>query len=94
MVCGHSLELNVTSALEMFLSLSQLQLIQQLILSNMTIFGTSEKNKEVDNSTQLYYTFKQTKAANFAVNSHLSFGTYRHNFHAILQLCFQKSCKI
>ncbi|XP_017308310.2 intermembrane lipid transfer protein VPS13B isoform X5 [Ictalurus punctatus] len=45
-VCGHSLELNVTSALEMFLSLSQVQLIQQLILSNMVILGTSEKNRE------------------------------------------------
>ncbi|XP_027028317.2 vacuolar protein sorting-associated protein 13B isoform X2 [Tachysurus fulvidraco] len=45
-VCGHSLELNVTSALEMFLSLSQVQLIQQLILSNMVIFGSSEKNTE------------------------------------------------
>ncbi|XP_060756090.1 intermembrane lipid transfer protein VPS13B-like isoform X4 [Neoarius graeffei] len=45
-VCGHSLELNVTSALEMFLSLSQVQLIQQLIQTNMVIFGTSEKNPE------------------------------------------------
>ncbi|KAM9436061.1 intermembrane lipid transfer protein VPS13B [Clarias gariepinus] len=45
-VCGHSLELNVTSALEMFLSLSQVQLIQQLILSNMVILGSSEKISE------------------------------------------------
>ncbi|TSK20268.1 Vacuolar protein sorting-associated protein 13B [Bagarius yarrelli] len=45
-VCGHSLELNVTSALEMFLSLCQVQLIQQLVLSNMVIFGALEKNTE------------------------------------------------
>ncbi|KAG7317797.1 hypothetical protein KOW79_018832 [Hemibagrus wyckioides] len=50
-VCGHSLELNVTSALEMFLSLSQVQLIQQLILSNMVIFGSSEKSTEKHKQT-------------------------------------------
>uniref|UniRef100_A0A8B9JRE5 Vacuolar protein sorting 13 homolog B n=1 Tax=Astyanax mexicanus TaxID=7994 RepID=A0A8B9JRE5_ASTMX len=34
-VCGHSLEVNVTSGLEMFLSVSQLQLLQLLLQANV-----------------------------------------------------------
>ncbi|XP_037389974.1 vacuolar protein sorting-associated protein 13B isoform X3 [Pygocentrus nattereri] len=46
-VCGHSLEVNVTSGLEMFLSVSQVQLIQLLLQANVGTVDTSEKITEM-----------------------------------------------
>ncbi|KAL6462541.1 hypothetical protein MHYP_G00289630, partial [Metynnis hypsauchen] len=46
-VCGHSLELNVTSGLEMFLSVSQVQLIQLLLQANVGAVDTSENITEM-----------------------------------------------
>uniref|UniRef100_A0A8B9JT32 Vacuolar protein sorting 13 homolog B n=1 Tax=Astyanax mexicanus TaxID=7994 RepID=A0A8B9JT32_ASTMX len=46
-VCGHSLEVNVTSGLEMFLSVSQLQLLQLLLQANVGTADSCEKAPEV-----------------------------------------------
>ncbi|KAI4881788.1 hypothetical protein NFI96_011483 [Prochilodus magdalenae] len=45
-VCGHSLEVNVTSGLEMFLSVSQVQLLQLLLQANVGTLNTAEKIPE------------------------------------------------
>lgn len=41
-VCGHSLEINVTSSLELFLSISQMQLLQQLLQANVGLTDINE----------------------------------------------------
>ncbi|XP_068616522.1 intermembrane lipid transfer protein VPS13B-like [Brachionichthys hirsutus] len=46
-VCGHSLEVNVTSSLDFYLSVAQVQLLQQLLRDNMSGLDTPEKNPEV-----------------------------------------------
>ncbi|XP_035381767.1 vacuolar protein sorting-associated protein 13B isoform X2 [Electrophorus electricus] len=46
-VCGHSLEVNVTSGLDMFLSVSQVQLLQQLLQANVGPADTSDKATEM-----------------------------------------------
>ncbi|XP_068178837.1 intermembrane lipid transfer protein VPS13B-like isoform X2 [Antennarius striatus] len=46
-VCGHSLEVNVTSSLDFYLSVAQVQLLQQLLRDNMLGMDTPEKNAEV-----------------------------------------------
>ncbi|XP_075922652.1 intermembrane lipid transfer protein VPS13B isoform X4 [Petromyzon marinus] len=44
LVCGHSLEVNVTSSLDFFLSLAQLQLMQHLAEENLTSFPASQED--------------------------------------------------
>ncbi|XP_063735116.1 intermembrane lipid transfer protein VPS13B-like isoform X2 [Eleginops maclovinus] len=46
-VCGHSLEVNVTSSLDFYLSVAQVQLLQQLLTENIVGMDTSEKSAEV-----------------------------------------------
>ncbi|XP_066547149.1 intermembrane lipid transfer protein VPS13B isoform X2 [Amia ocellicauda] len=46
-VCGHSLEVNMTSSLDFFLSVSQVQLLQQLLRANMVGMEAPEKATEV-----------------------------------------------
>lgn len=46
-VCGHSLEVNVTSSLDFYLSVAQVQLLQQLLRENMVGMDTPEKIPEV-----------------------------------------------
>ncbi|XP_034080341.1 LOW QUALITY PROTEIN: vacuolar protein sorting-associated protein 13B, partial [Gymnodraco acuticeps] len=46
-VCGHSLEVNVTSSLDFYLSVAQVQLLQQLLTENMVGMDTPEKSAEV-----------------------------------------------
>ncbi|XP_071061898.1 LOW QUALITY PROTEIN: intermembrane lipid transfer protein VPS13B [Pseudochaenichthys georgianus] len=46
-VCGHSLEVNVTSSLDFYLSVAQVQLLQQLLTENMVGMDTPEKGAEV-----------------------------------------------
>ncbi|XP_026149609.1 vacuolar protein sorting-associated protein 13B isoform X3 [Mastacembelus armatus] len=46
-VCGHSLEVNVTSSLDFYLSVAQLQLLQQLLRDNMVETDAPVKNAEV-----------------------------------------------
>uniref|UniRef100_A0A3Q2QXD0 Vacuolar protein sorting 13 homolog B n=1 Tax=Fundulus heteroclitus TaxID=8078 RepID=A0A3Q2QXD0_FUNHE len=45
-VCGHSLEVNVTSSLDFFLSIAQVQLLQQLLRDNMVGSNASDKGSE------------------------------------------------
>uniref|UniRef100_A0A8C7Y913 Vacuolar protein sorting 13 homolog B n=1 Tax=Oryzias sinensis TaxID=183150 RepID=A0A8C7Y913_9TELE len=45
-VCGHSLEVNVTSSLDLYLSVAQIHLLQQLFKDNMVDLEASEKNTE------------------------------------------------
>nr|XP_046256632.1 vacuolar protein sorting-associated protein 13B-like isoform X4 [Scatophagus argus] len=45
-VCGHSLEVNVTSSLDFYLSVAQVQLLQQLLRDNMVGMDTPEKSAE------------------------------------------------
>ncbi|XP_044063064.1 vacuolar protein sorting-associated protein 13B-like isoform X9 [Siniperca chuatsi] len=46
-VCGHSLEVNVTSSLDFYLSVAQVQLLQQLLRDNMFGMDAPEKSAEV-----------------------------------------------
>uniref|UniRef100_A0A3B3X5Y6 Vacuolar protein sorting 13 homolog B n=1 Tax=Poecilia mexicana TaxID=48701 RepID=A0A3B3X5Y6_9TELE len=51
-VCGHSLEVNVTSNLDFYLSVAQVQLLQQLLRDNMVALNASEKSSEVRRQEQ------------------------------------------
>ncbi|XP_062394523.1 intermembrane lipid transfer protein VPS13B-like isoform X2 [Sardina pilchardus] len=51
-VCGHSLEVNVTSGLDFFLSVAQVQLLQQLLRANMLGAEGPEKSTEVRGQEQ------------------------------------------
>lgn len=53
MVCGHSLEVNVTSSLDFYLSVAQVQLLQQLFRDNMVGLDPPEKSAEVRGGTHL-----------------------------------------
>ncbi|XP_053736376.1 intermembrane lipid transfer protein VPS13B-like isoform X1 [Synchiropus splendidus] len=46
-VCGHSLEVNVTSSLDFYLSVAQVQLLQQLLRDNVMGSDLPEKSTEV-----------------------------------------------
>ncbi|KYO29383.1 vacuolar protein sorting-associated protein 13B isoform A [Alligator mississippiensis] len=52
LVCGHSLEVNVTTNLDFFLSVAQVQLLQQIIQANMVGLETSSKAIEVSKQEQ------------------------------------------
>ncbi|KAI3361490.1 hypothetical protein L3Q82_013637 [Scortum barcoo] len=45
-VCGHSLEVNVTSSLDFYLSVAQVQLLQHLLRDNMVGMDAPEKSAE------------------------------------------------
>ncbi|KAM6215693.1 intermembrane lipid transfer protein VPS13B [Rhynchocyon petersi] len=47
LVCGHSLEVNITTNLEFFLSVAQVQLLHQLIVANVTDLEPSNKDTEM-----------------------------------------------
>ncbi|XP_052603573.1 intermembrane lipid transfer protein VPS13B isoform X5 [Peromyscus californicus insignis] len=47
LVCGHSLEVNITTNLDFFLSVAQVQLLHQLIVANMTGLEPSNKATEI-----------------------------------------------
>ncbi|XP_039661566.1 vacuolar protein sorting-associated protein 13B isoform X3 [Perca fluviatilis] len=46
-VCGHSLDVNVTSSLDFYLSIAQVQLLQQLLRENLVGMDAPEKCAEV-----------------------------------------------
>ncbi|XP_078109917.1 intermembrane lipid transfer protein VPS13B isoform X3 [Sander vitreus] len=46
-VCGHSLDVNVTSSLDFYLSVAQVQLLQQLLRENLVGIDAPEKRAEV-----------------------------------------------
>uniref|UniRef100_A0A8C9XPN5 Vacuolar protein sorting 13 homolog B n=1 Tax=Sander lucioperca TaxID=283035 RepID=A0A8C9XPN5_SANLU len=46
-VCGHSLDVNVTSSLDFYLSVAQVQLLQQLLRENLVGMDAPEKRAEV-----------------------------------------------
>lgn len=46
-MCGHSLEVNVTSSLDFFLSIAQVHLLHQLLRDNMVGMDAPEKGFEV-----------------------------------------------
>ncbi|XP_027287303.1 vacuolar protein sorting-associated protein 13B isoform X4 [Cricetulus griseus] len=50
LVCGHSLEVNITTNLDFFLSVTQVQLLHQLIAANMT--GSEPPDKATETSKQ------------------------------------------
>lgn len=47
LVCGHSLEVNITTSLDFFLSVAQVQLLQQLVQANMVGFEQTNMAAEV-----------------------------------------------
>lgn len=47
LVCGHSLEVNVTTNLDFFLNVAQVQLLQQLVQANMVGLEPSSSATEV-----------------------------------------------
>lgn len=63
-VCGHSLEVNVTSSLDFYLSVAQVQLLQQLFRDNMVGMDTPEKIAEVHKSPTLISTHYHQHADN------------------------------
>ncbi|XP_061851653.1 intermembrane lipid transfer protein VPS13B isoform X1 [Colius striatus] len=52
LVCGHSLEVNVTTNLDFFLSVAQVQLLQQLVQANMVGLEPSSSTAEVSKQEQ------------------------------------------
>ncbi|XP_048657863.1 intermembrane lipid transfer protein VPS13B isoform X7 [Marmota marmota marmota] len=52
LVCGHSLEVNITTNLDFFLSVAQVQLLHQLIVANMTGLEPSKKATEISKQEQ------------------------------------------
>uniref|UniRef100_A0A8C4P7D6 Vacuolar protein sorting-associated protein 13B-like n=1 Tax=Dromaius novaehollandiae TaxID=8790 RepID=A0A8C4P7D6_DRONO len=52
LVCGHSLEVNVTTNLDLFLSVAQVQLLQQLVQANMVGLEPSSNTAEVSKQEQ------------------------------------------
>ncbi|XP_058420686.1 intermembrane lipid transfer protein VPS13B isoform X2 [Diceros bicornis minor] len=52
LVCGHSLEVNITTNLDFFLSVAQVQLLHQLIVANMTGLQPSSKATEISKQEQ------------------------------------------
>ncbi|XP_054548040.1 intermembrane lipid transfer protein VPS13B isoform X2 [Talpa occidentalis] len=52
LVCGHSLEVNITTNLDFFLNVAQVQLLHQLIVANMTGLEPSNKATEVSKQEQ------------------------------------------
>lgn len=46
-MCGHSLEVNVTSSLDFYLSVAQVQFLQQLLRDNMVGMDAPETGSEV-----------------------------------------------
>ncbi|XP_036904161.1 vacuolar protein sorting-associated protein 13B isoform X2 [Sturnira hondurensis] len=52
LVCGHSLEVNITTNLDFFLSVAQVQLLHQLIVANMTGPEPSSKATEISKQEQ------------------------------------------
>ncbi|XP_042321632.1 vacuolar protein sorting-associated protein 13B isoform X3 [Sceloporus undulatus] len=52
LVCGHSLEVNMTTSLDFFLSVAQVQLLQQLIQANMAGLEPCNKAAEVSKHEQ------------------------------------------
>ncbi|XP_004697754.1 vacuolar protein sorting-associated protein 13B [Echinops telfairi] len=52
LVCGHSLEVNITTNLDFFLSVAQVQLLHQLLLANMTGMEPSHKATEISKQEQ------------------------------------------
>uniref|UniRef100_A0ABM5GCA8 Intermembrane lipid transfer protein VPS13B isoform X2 n=1 Tax=Pogona vitticeps TaxID=103695 RepID=A0ABM5GCA8_9SAUR len=52
LVCGHSLEVNMTTSLDFFLSVAQVQLLQQLLQTNMAGLESSNKAAEVSKQEQ------------------------------------------
>lgn len=46
-MCGHSLEVNVTSSLDFYLSVAQVHLLQQLLNDNFVGTDSPEKSAEV-----------------------------------------------
>ncbi|KAG9283570.1 vacuolar protein sorting-associated protein 13B [Astyanax mexicanus] len=64
-VCGHSLEVNVTSGLEMFLSVSQLQLLQLLLQANVGTADSCEKAPEVHSKSPQEGTLRAASSMEF-----------------------------
>uniref|UniRef100_F6T123 Vacuolar protein sorting 13 homolog B n=1 Tax=Ornithorhynchus anatinus TaxID=9258 RepID=F6T123_ORNAN len=52
LVCGHSLEVNMTTNLDFFLSVAQVQLLHQLIIANMVGLEPSNQSPEVSKQEQ------------------------------------------
>ncbi|KAM9308647.1 intermembrane lipid transfer protein VPS13B [Gastrophryne carolinensis] len=52
LVCGHSLEVNITTSLDFFLSVAQVQLLQQLVQANMVEFEQTDMAAEVSKQEQ------------------------------------------
>lgn len=61
-MCGHSLEVNVTSSLDFYLSIAQVQLLQQLLRDNMVGTDTPEKSGEVNTVYKHIWAHALTKA--------------------------------
>lgn len=53
-MCGHSLEVNVTTSLDFYLSVAQVQLLQQLLRDNIVGLDAPEKRAEVHQQNQKY----------------------------------------
>ncbi|XP_060051757.1 intermembrane lipid transfer protein VPS13B [Erinaceus europaeus] len=52
LVCGHSLEVNITTNLDFFLNVTQVQLLHQLVVANMAGLEPSNKATEISKQEQ------------------------------------------
>lgn len=70
-MCGHSLEVNVTTSLDFYLSVAQVQLLQQLLKDNMLGSDASETRAEVHHRNRR----KMTRVEIKCLGTH-AFATY------------------
>lgn len=67
-VCGHSLEMNVTSSLDLFLSAAQVQLLQQLLQANVGLTSVDETAADVRQQTQIRNTHTHTHTLLYTIH--------------------------
>lgn len=88
LVCGHSLEVNVTTNLDFFLNVAQVQLLQQLVQANMVGLEPSSSTTEVGFSLV---------CSQFSLEYHSSdqvFASSRQNYVGKWNTCFIIVCLV
>lgn len=83
-VCGHSLEVNVTSSLDFYLSVAQVQLLQQLFRDNMVGMDAPEKSAEVHTVINKYEYTSQPEITSVSLIMNVSL--LLESFHGLTRI--------
>ena len=85
-MCGHSLEVNVTSSLDFYLSVAQVQLLQQLLRENTVGMDAPEKSAEVRYCNQLQSLYSACLSTSSVTQTHTHMALRSLYTHQILAL--------